>query len=146
MLFENIRVVPLELKNHLTGEMKVLLPGEVMDLPEGLGRIYSNYLRPVEENVGDSELFIEDIQNDIVSEFNPVGDLFHSEDVTTELTPPTIETKVTQDNVLIVEEEKKEKKSKGRPKVYSDISAAEKRKLQRQKKKETEAKFKNLEF
>lgn len=149
MLFENIRVYPIELKNQLTGEMKILLPGEIMDLPEALGKMYYNYLKPVMMESQDVELFVEDIQSEIVSEFNMSGDL-HSP--VSEESGDIIEAKETiskimnGENVLLVEEEVVEKKPKGRPKVYDGQSSAEKRKLQRQKKKENDAKFKDLKF
>lgn len=150
MLFENIRVYPIEMKNHLTGEMKILLPGEVMDLPEALGKMYYNYLKPVVTESQDVELFVEDIQSEIVSEFNMSGDL-HSP--ASEENGEIVEAKETiakimnGENVLLVEEEAVEKKPKGRPKVYEgEISSAEKRKIQRQKKKENDAKFKDLKF
>lgn len=157
MLFENVRVHPIELHNNLTGENKILLPGEIMDLPEALGKMYYNYLKPVITEAVDTELFIEDIQNEIVSEFNMTSDLVHkdsleqldlfSENVTDGLfVENVVEVKKIEENVLVVEEEKKEKGKKGRPKVYEDVSAAEKRKIQRQKKKENEAKFKDLKF
>jgi hypothetical protein len=149
MLFENIRVYPIEMKNQLTGEMKILLPGEIMDLPEALGKMYYNYLKPVMTESQDVELFVEDIQSEIVSEFNMSGDL-HSP--VSEENGDIIEAKETiskimnGENVLLVEEEVVEKKPKGRPKVYDGQSSAEKRKLQRQKKKENDAKFKDLKF
>lgn len=150
MLFENIRVIPFELRNQLTGEVKILLPGEVMDLPEAFGKMYYNYLKPVITESQDVELFVEDIQSEIVSEFNVSGDL-HS--IGSEESGEIIEAKETiskimnGENILLVEEEVEEKKPKGRPKVYDgEVSAAEKRKIQRQKKKENEAKFKDLKF
>lgn len=157
MLFENVRVHPIELMNNLTGEMKILLPGEIMDLPEAFGRLYYNYLKPVVTEAVDTELFVEDIQSEIVSEFNMSSDLVHkdsleqldlfSEDEKDGLfVESVVEVKKPEENVLVVEEEKKEKGKKGRPKVYEDVSAAEKRKLQRQKKKENDAKFKDLKF
>jgi hypothetical protein len=158
MLFENVRVHPIELMNNLTGEMKILLPGEIMDLPEALGKLYYNYLKPVVTEAVDTELFVEDIQSEIVSEFNMSSDISHpdsleqldlfSEDNSKDglFVESVVEVKKPEENVLVVEEEKKEKGKKGRPKVYEDVSAAEKRKIQRQKKKENDAKFKDLKF
>jgi hypothetical protein len=163
MLFENVRVHPIELMNNLTGQIKILLPGEIMDLPEAFGKLYYNYLKPVVTEAVDTELFVEDIQSEIVSEFNMSSDISHPEsleqlDLFSEDNSKDglfvekeekIETRVenkSDENVLVVEEEKKEKGKKGRPKVYEDVSAAEKRKIQRQKKKENDAKFKDLKF
>lgn len=150
MLFENIRVYPFELRNQITGEVKILLPGEVMDLPEGFGKMYYNYLKPVITESQDVELFVEDIQDDIVSEFNMSGDLHAPESVESNdiLEAKEVIARLKNgENILLVEEEVKEKKPKGRPKVYDgEVSSAERRKIQRQKKKENDAKFKDLKF
>ena len=116
------------------------MPGEVIDLPEAVGRLYSNYLKPIHLTVPDSELFIEDIQSEIVSEFNMDSSFNPTVNEQDGLyTPP--------ENHEFVLENAEPVKKKGRPAVYGETtSQAEKRKLQRQKKKELESKIKDFKF
>ena len=145
MLFENVRVHPLEFRNNITGELKTVFHGEVIELPEHIGKFYYNYLQPVVVNFETTTLNVEDIQNDVISEFNSSSDVTNISTIINKV--DVINTPTNGENILVVEEEIKIKREKGRPKVYEEtVTSAERRKMQRQAKKETEAKFKELKF
>lgn len=134
MLFENIRILPLELRNNVTGQVKVVTYGEVVDLPEQVGRLYPNYLRPVV--IKTEEIKIEDISTEIESEFNM--DSIYGKTERKQMIEDDLD-KVIPDVV-------KEKKA-GRPKKYEDgMTAADKRYIQRQNKKKKDEEVKNFKF
>lgn len=147
MLFENVRVHPIELKNNVTGQVKVLFPGEIIDLPEAFGRSYYNYLKPVNTEYVNVNMFVEDIQNDIATDFNTSVESEVMTEAKVEVKQEPKKVKKMPENILVVEEEVNVKGKKGRPKVYAeDLSSADRRKIQRKNKKEQDAKFKDLKF
>ena len=133
MLFENIRILPLELRNNVTGQVKVVTYGEVVDLPEQVGRLYPNYLRPVAKT---EEIKIEDISTEIESEFNM--DSIYGK---------TERKQIVEDDLdKVIPDVVKEKKA-GRPKKYEDgMTPADKRYIQRQNKKKKDLEIKNFKF
>lgn len=136
MLYESIRIEPLEFRNQATGEYKVVVYGGVIDLPESVGKIYPNYLRPV-QTVLPEEIQIEDIQSEVLNDFGGT------------LTSEKTERKPLEDDIgkLMEMEEKKTEKVKkaGRPRKYAeDVSDTDKRYYQRQAKKKREEEFKKL--
>lgn len=132
MLYESRWIEPLEFRNPATGQVKIVVYGGVIDLPESVGRMYPNYLKPVPV-VLPEEVIIEDIQSEIVNDFNGFERRIQKEDEIGKL-------------ILDGEEKKTEKvKKAGRPRVWGkDVPASDKRYYQRKAKKEREQKFKDL--
>lgn len=133
MLYESRWIEPLEFRNAMTGEVKVVVYGGVIELPESVGRLYPNYLKQVSMTLPE-EVMIEDIQSEIVRDFNGTSERqIQKEDEIGKL-------------ILDGEEKKTEKvKKAGRPRVWGkDVPNADKRFYQRKAKKEREQKFKDL--
>ena len=47
MFYKNVKEWPLKLENANTGEIMIISPGQIVDLPETFGNFYSNMLKPV---------------------------------------------------------------------------------------------------
>ena len=103
----------------------------MIDLPESVGRMYPNYLKPVQV-VLPEEVVIEDIQSEIVNDFNGTRQVQKEDEI---------------GKLILDGETKKTEKVKkaGRPRVWGkDVPESDKRYYQRKAKKEREQKFKDL--